>query len=155
MTYTEIKEVNGKKYYYRVKSIRQGRKFKKIRKYIGKNLSKKEISLKEKKADVLLKKTQAPPTALKKIIPRIRKILLANQVQRAGIFGSYATGKQKKSSDVDILIELRNNNLSLLDFIDLKLKIEDRIKKKVDLVEYKAIKPRIKSDILKEEVKIL
>jgi len=51
MPYTEIKEKNGKKYYYRVKSIRKGEKVNKERVYLGVNLDKKEILKKEKNAD--------------------------------------------------------------------------------------------------------
>ena len=51
MPYTEIKEKNGKKYYYRVKSIRKGKKVNKERVYLGVDLNKKEILKKEKNAD--------------------------------------------------------------------------------------------------------
>ena len=51
MPYTEIKEKNGKKYYYRVRSIRKGEKVNKERVYLGVNLDKKQISEKEIKAD--------------------------------------------------------------------------------------------------------
>ena len=51
MTYTEIKEVKGKKYYYRVKSIRKGKRVEKERKYLGVNLTKNELSGAERLAD--------------------------------------------------------------------------------------------------------
>lgn len=51
MSFTEIKEVNGNKYYYRVLSVRKGKKVEKKRVYLGKNLEKKEIEIKEKQAD--------------------------------------------------------------------------------------------------------
>lgn len=51
MVYTEIKKVNGKKYYYRVKSIREGNKIKKKRIYLGEGLAKKTLFKKEQKAD--------------------------------------------------------------------------------------------------------
>jgi len=54
MPYTEIQERNGKKYYYRVQSIRKGKKVTKKRVYLGVNLEKNEIKNKEKKADVEL-----------------------------------------------------------------------------------------------------
>ena len=46
-----LKEKNLKKYYYRVKSIREGKNIKKKRIYLGVNLSKKQLSKKEKEAD--------------------------------------------------------------------------------------------------------
>jgi Fic family protein len=51
MVYTEIKEKNGKKYYYRVINIREGKKFKKKRIYLGVNLEKKGLKTKEENAD--------------------------------------------------------------------------------------------------------
>ena len=54
MPYTEIKEKNGKKYYYRVKSIRKWKKVNKERVYLGVDLNKKEILKKGKNADKTL-----------------------------------------------------------------------------------------------------
>jgi len=51
MAYTEIKEINGKKYYYRVKNFRKGKTFKKKRIYLGVNLDKKTLLEKESEAD--------------------------------------------------------------------------------------------------------
>jgi predicted nucleotidyltransferase len=43
----------------------------------------------------------------------------------------------------------------LLDFVGLKLEIEEAVGRKVDLVEYDTIKPLIKEKILQEELAIL
>jgi len=51
MVYTEIKEKNRKKYYYRVLSVRKGNKVDKKRIYLGVDLEKKKLSEKEKQAD--------------------------------------------------------------------------------------------------------
>ena len=51
MAYTEIKEKNGRKYYYRVQSVRKGNKITKKRVYIGVDLAKKQLSEKEVEAD--------------------------------------------------------------------------------------------------------
>ena len=45
--------------------------------------------------------------------------------------------------------------MSLIGFIGLKLALEEILKKKVDLVEYSAIKPIIKERILSEEIRII
>ena len=154
MTYTEIKKINGTKYYYRVKSIRNGKKFMKKRVYLGKNLSKHNLKLKETEADIQLK-TYKKSKELEKIIPKLKEALKKNKVVRAGIFGSYARGEQKKGSDIDILIQINDKNISLLDFSRLMRLLSEKVNKKVDLVEYNAIKPLIKDDILKEEVRII
>jgi len=51
MVYTEIKEKDAKKYYYRVISQREGKKVNKKRIYLGVDLDKKMLSEKEEKAD--------------------------------------------------------------------------------------------------------
>ena len=85
----------------------------------------------------------------KKIIPILKK----HKAKKAGIFGSWVRGEQKKRSDVDILVEL-DKTLSLLDVIGIKLELEKALKKKVDLVEYNTIRKELRKNILKEEVPI-
>ena len=51
MVYTEIKEKNGKKYFYRVQSIRKGNKILKKRLYLGVNLDQNTLKGYEDKAD--------------------------------------------------------------------------------------------------------
>jgi len=51
MAYTEIKEKNGKKYFYRTKSVRKGNKITKERIYLGINLDKNKLKESEKEAD--------------------------------------------------------------------------------------------------------
>ncbi len=51
MVYTEVKEVKGRKYYYRVKSVRAGKSVGKERVYLGVNLTGKQLSEKERQAD--------------------------------------------------------------------------------------------------------
>lgn len=94
-------------------------------------------------------------TSLKKIIRISLPILKKNGVVEAGIFGSYARGEQKKSSDVDMLVKIRNKRLSLLGFSHLINELTEELGVKVDLVEYDALKPLLKKDILKEEIRII
>jgi len=148
MTYTEIKEKNKVKYYYRVRTIRKGKKFKKQRIYLGKNLIKKNLILKEKEADKKLN-----IKILNKIIQKIKKILKNNKIKKAGIFGSYARGEQKKNSDIDILIKYRKG--LGFGFAGIQLNLEEKLGKKVHLVTYKSIHPKLKEQILKEEIKII
>jgi phosphohistidine swiveling domain-containing protein len=51
MVHTEIQFKNGKKYYYRTLSVRDKDKFRKVREYLGVELSKKELAEKEAEAD--------------------------------------------------------------------------------------------------------
>lgn len=152
MVYTEIRAIHRKKYFYRVVSIRNKNKVSKKRVYLGFNLSKLELSKKEKNADVQLqiKKTNKE---IEKIKPIIIRILKKNRVTKAGIFGSYARGTQKKNSDIDILIQ--PPKMMGLGFVNMKLELEKKLGRKVDLITYKYISPLLKEHILKDEVKIL
>ena len=88
------------------------------------------------------------------IAKKINPILKEQGVTKAAVFGSFARGENKKKSDVDLLIKFPKNK-TLFDFIGLKQDLEKRLGKKVDLVEYSAIKPRLKKPILKNRVEIL
>lgn len=70
-------------------------------------------------------------------------------VKKVGIFGSVATGKENKESDIDILVEF-NSPIGFFDFIRLENFLSQILHTKVDLVSKKALKPAIKKDILKE-----
>lgn len=95
-----------------------------------------------------MKKNQQLMSLKKKIVPILKK----NKVARAGIFGSYARGEQKKKSDIDILIKFDG---SLLDLVHIEHELEDHLGIKVDLLTYNGIHPLLKKGILKDEVRIL
>jgi len=92
-----VPEAVDLKYYYRVRSIRKGNKFKKNRIYLGVNLNKNNLRIKERTADKKLNLEKKPKSLeINKLTPKIRRILKKNKIKRAGIFGSYARGEQKK-----------------------------------------------------------
>ncbi len=90
---------------------------------------------------------------IKLIIRRILPTLKRQGVIKAGIFGSFATGNEKKTSDLDLLVKF-NKTVSLLELAHLKLALEKDIGRKVDLLTYNGIHPRLK-DIILEEQKVI
>jgi len=156
MVYTEVRNINGRRYYYRVISVRKKDKVSKKRVYLGCELAKQNLLDKEKEADEkLLSKKVKVNKEIEKIKSKINHILKSNKVTKAGIFGSYSRGEQKKDSDIDIVIEINDKKMSLIGFIGLNLALEEILGKKVDLVEYSAIKPLIRERILEEEIRII
>ena len=85
---------------------------------------------------------------------QILPILKAAGIRRAAIFGSLARGEATDESDVDLLIDSPDGT-TLLDVIALEHELEDALGREVDLVEYQAIKPRLRDRILREQVPIL
>ena len=90
---------------------------------------------------------------IEEIKEKVTPLLIRHQVRRAGIFGSVAKENDTLKSDIDILVEL-DNKISLLDFVGMKLELEDLLGRTVDLVEYQAIMPRLKEKILGKEIRI-
>ena len=155
MAYTEIKERNRKKYYYRVLSIRKGERIEKKRIYLGVNLSKEVLFSKENEANEKLvsEKSNKQKEMIEKIKPKLIKILKENKITRAGIFGSYARGENKKNSDIDILIKPAKK--MGFRFAGLEIELTKALKKKVDLVSYNGISPYLKDKILSQEIRII
>lgn len=84
------------------------------------------------------------------IINQSLPILKKHGVRKAALFGSVVRGEATASSDIDMLIQTPEHT-SLFRFIDIKLELEDTLGKSVDLVDYDAIKPRLKPFILHDE----
>ena len=155
MVFTEIKQRNGKKYFYRVRSVRKNGKVSKERFYMGVDLNKERLKNEENEADkqLYLKKRKEAVKNLQKYILIIKRVLKKNKVRKAGIFGSYVRGEQKKNSDIDIIIELPRG--IGFGFVGIANQLENTLKKKVDLVTYNGLSPYLKDEILNSEVRIL
>jgi len=73
-------------------------------------------------------------------------------VRKAAFFGSFARGEDTKKSDIDILIEFKENEgKTLLDLVGLEIELGELLKKKVDLLTYNSINPLISDYILREQ----
>lgn len=69
-------------------------------------------------------------------------------VKRIGVFGSYSHEEQKETSDIDVLVEFNDSQLSFDNYIELKFELEDHFQKPIDLVNVDDIKPSLKPSIL-------
>jgi len=93
-------------------------------------------------------------THIEQMKRKILPILEPYGVKRVGLFGSCVRGEMTADSDIDILVEIEKD-ISLLDFVGLKLEIEEALDRKVDLVEYNTIKPLLRERILNEQEVVL
>jgi len=91
-------------------------------------------------------------------INEVKKIILPvlreKGVIRSSIFGSLAKGEADKDSDIDLLVELPEDR-SLFDLVDLKMALERRLGKKVDVLTYRSIHPLLRNAILSNQIPIL
>jgi predicted nucleotidyltransferase len=97
----------------------------------------------------------------KRLVPSIEEIqrialpiLVRYGVKRAGLFGSIVRGEAKVRSDVDLLVDM-DRPIGLFRFVGMKQDLEKALGRKVDMVEYAALKPALRDRILGEEVPIL
>ena len=90
---------------------------------------------------------------LENIKSQIKPILKKYGIKKAGIFGSSVRG-ESVVNDLDLLVKI-DKKISLLEFIGIQQELEDTLGIKVDLVEYDAIKPALKDEILQDEEPVL
>lgn len=70
---------------------------------------------------------------IKKCIDEILERINNPKIKSVSLFGSYAKGVAKASSDVDLFIDVETG-YSLFDLADLQIELEQSLGKKVDLV---------------------
>lgn len=82
----------------------------------------------------------------RKIIPILRR----QGVTKAALFGSAARGEMNQRSDIDLLVKLSRDK-TLLDLAGLRLDLQQKLGKKIDILTYNSIHPRLRSRILSEQ----
>ena len=83
---------------------------------------------------------------LKPIVLRVTKRYGATNVR---IFGSFARGEQRATSDIDLLVDLPENT-SLFDPSGLKIDLEEALQRKVDVLTVRSLSPYLRERILQE-----
>lgn len=88
------------------------------------------------------------------VINKIRKFFKDKPVIKAYLFGSYARNEQDEKSDIDILVELDYTQKVGMEYIRMKLELEDLLNNKVDLVSAGGLSKYIKPYIDKDKILI-
>jgi uncharacterized protein len=99
-----------------------------------------------KKRGKVAAKPLSTMASLKKAVLRVTR---AYGVRNVRIFGSFARGQQRNASDVDLLVDLPED-MSLLDLSGLKIDLEEAVRRKVDVVPTRSLKPALRETILAE-----
>lgn len=82
----------------------------------------------------------------RKVIP----IFEQHHIVSSSLFGSVARGEDTPRSDIDILVKYRGQK-SLLDLVDLQHDLQNVLGRRVDLLTYDGIHPRLRRVILSEQ----
>lgn len=95
--------------------------------------------------------------AVKEFAEKVLPVLLPYGIKRIAIFGSFARGEASQESDIDILVEFlepRRNPVGLLTWVRLERELSQRLGRKVDLVSFSGLRPRLRAEIEREMVVI-
>lgn len=74
-------------------------------------------------------------------------------VRRLAVFGSVARNEAGEDSDIDVLVEFEGK-ATFNSFIDLKLYLEELLKRSVDLVTNDAVRPQTRPSIERDLVDV-
>ena len=82
------------------------------------------------------------------------KALKELPIKRASLFGSFARGDNRVDSDIDILIDIEPS-LSIFDVLRMEESLRQKFSRKIDLVEFSALKPSIKNKVLSQAITLI
>lgn len=84
-----------------------------------------------------------------KIKEIIKKTLIEKGADFVALFGSFARGEEKSTSDVDILVNFKKP-ISLFDHAGIELELEEKTGKKIDLITKRGLSKYIRPFIMNE-----
>ncbi|MEK6575593.1 MAG: nucleotidyltransferase family protein [Chloroflexota bacterium] len=87
--------------------------------------------------------------AIIKLLAEHQQDLTRLGVKSLALFGSVAREESRADSDIDLLVEF-DGKATFDGYINLKFYLEDLLKRRVDLVTRRALKPRLRSRIEEE-----
>ena len=88
------------------------------------------------------------------MIKKLVHILKKHGAKKVEIFGSYARGEQKETSDLDVIVEFEKRK-SLLELVGIEQELEDHLGIKIDLLTEASISPYLMERIKKESKVVL
>jgi len=90
---------------------------------------------------------------LQDVLAPHRRDLEQYGVRRLAVFGSTARGEARPDSDVDVLVEF-DGPATFDRYAGLKLFLEDLLRRKVDLVTEKSLKPALRPNVEADAVRV-
>jgi len=85
---------------------------------------------------------------------RVGDYLRQTGVRRAAVFGSFARGEETQESDLDLLIEVVSG-MTLFDLLRIEEELGALTNRKVDLVDYQAVKHVLRDSVFSATIPLL
>lgn len=90
----------------------------------------------------------------RELVERIRTVLSVEPVNKAWLFGSYARGQESTDSDIDLLVEMAPNSLTMIGFLKIQTRLEKATSRPVDLIEERCLEDFARRTADKEKILI-
>ncbi|MCJ8342740.1 MAG: nucleotidyltransferase domain-containing protein [Cetobacterium sp.] len=74
-------------------------------------------------------------------------------VLKIGLFGSFAKNQENRNSDIDIIVELKNDDSIYTNYCNIKYLLEDLFDRNIDLITTSHLKKSYKTKVGKEHQK--
>jgi len=84
-----------------------------------------------------------------RILKKIAQALKERGATKLAIFGSYARGEEKPTSDIDVIVEFSERK-SLLELVRIERELYETVGIKVDLLTEKSISPYLVDNVKRE-----
>jgi uncharacterized protein len=84
---------------------------------------------------------------------QIKDYLLIKKTKKAAIFGSFARNEETEDSDIDLLVDIQG--ITMFDFLKMEDDLAKITHRKIDMVEYKAIKPTIAKYVYENVIELI
>lgn len=88
------------------------------------------------------------------LIDRIREVLRTEPVSKAWLFGSYSRGEETSDSDVDILVQMAPNDLTMIGFLKIQSRLEKALSRSVDFVEADCLEDFARATVERDKILI-
>jgi uncharacterized protein len=81
--------------------------------------------------------------------------LRAKGITALYLFGSFVRGEAGAASDIDLACSIDDNaRMGLFEFVGVQMHLQDRMKRKVDLVPLRSMRPYVRRDAEPQMIKI-
>ncbi len=87
------------------------------------------------------------------VIEALKAELAAFDVASLRLFGSHAQDAANDESDIDLVVAFRGP-ATFDDYMGLKLLLEDRLGRKIDLVTEQGIRPELRETIARDAIRV-
>ncbi len=89
----------------------------------------------------------------KELYQNLKEFLSKKNIKRAAVFGSYARNEETEQSDIDLLLETQG--LTMFDILRIEDELQVLCQRKIDVVEFKAVKPSIQKYVFANLVELI